>query len=122
MKKILVLIAAIIFTLVTQTTQAQQKPAADGKPMISKLPASPEQSSAPSLVPQKVNDEQSAKPIVPGGESKPMDTRLNLPEAKATTDALRKPIAPQPVSAPGTQPEKSKEIKKAKVDPASKQQ
>lgn len=122
MKKTVAFSAAIFFILASLPAHAQQKPAADAKPTMSKLPATPEQSSAPALIPQKSNDEQTAKPMMPVGETKPVDTRLNLPDARAAADAQRKPIIPPPVTAAQTQPETNREVKKIKVVPDSKEQ
>ncbi|MBK8520807.1 MAG: hypothetical protein IPL54_07990 [Chitinophagaceae bacterium] len=98
MKKLIIKItAATVFTLISFTGFAQQ--AADRKPIIdgSSKTAEPDKTSLPAAGPQIVAPvkaltvNEKPKPIVPGGEFKPMDTNGPVKNYSKNSDPVSLP-------------------------------
>ncbi len=96
-KSFIKITAATVFTLVSFTAFAQQ--AADKKPAIdeSSKTAEPDKTSLPAAGPQIVAPvkaltvNEKPKPIVPGGEFKPMDTNVPVKNYSKNTDPVSVP-------------------------------
>lgn len=101
MKKLIIKItAATVFSCISFTAFAQQ--AADRKPKIAESPNTADQdkttltATEPQIVagPKLLTVNEQPKPIVPGGEFKPMDT--NMPVKNYTKYTPAEKVAPSP--------------------------